>query len=164
MSFMRTTLAGLVLVLAVGCSSDPNAVPSRAVPTAAAQPGRSPVALLHAWDRRRAAAWAAGDARALRSLYVDGSAAGTRDLAMLRAWSRRGLTVAPLEVQVLAGRVVARRPGRVTFVVTDRLARAEARAGSRAWLLPRGQAGTRRVTMWRVAGRWRVATVAVSAR
>ncbi len=164
MSLVRTTLAALVLVLLAACSSDPQvSSPAPPVPTAQAKPARSPVALLHAWDRRRAAAWASGDARALRSLYVEGSAAGERDVTMLRAWSERGLTVAPLEVQVLAGRVVARAPGRVTFVVTERLARAEARAGSRAWLLPQGQAGTRRVTMWRVAGRWRVAAVVVSA-
>jgi hypothetical protein len=159
MSLTRTTLAGLALVLLVGCSSDPPAATPRTVPSAQAEPGRSPVALLHAWDRRRAAAWAAGDEAALRALYVAGSAAGARDVAMLRSWSARGLTVATLDVQVLSGEVVARAPGRVTFVVTERLARAEARAGSRAWLLPRGQAGTRRVTMWRVAGRWRVAAV-----
>lgn len=162
MSRSRTTLAALALVVtAAGCTPDPSATVSTDAPVAApAVPGRSPVALLHAWDRRRAAAWAAGDAHALRSLYVAGSAAGARDLAMLRSWSARGLTVEPLDVQVLAGEVVARGPGRVTFVVTERLARAEARSGSRVWLLPRGQAGTRRVTMWRVAGRWRVASVA----
>lgn len=164
MSRTRTALAALALVVtAAGCTpEDPPATRSRA-PTVAAPsaPGRSPVALLHAWDRRRAAAWATGDARALRSLYVAGSAAGVRDLAMLCSWSERGLTVAPLDVQVLSGEVVARAPGRVTFEVTERLARAEARSGSQAWLLPRGQAGTRRVTMWRVAGRWRVATVVV---
>lgn len=162
MSRIRTTLAALALVVtAAGCTPDPPATPVRDAPVAAPAvgPGRSPVALLHSWDRQRAAAWAAGDAHALRSLYVAGSAAGARDLAMLRSWSARGLTVTPLDVQVLAGDVVARAPGRFTFVVTERLARAEARAGSRTWLLPRGQVGTRRVTMWRVAGRWRVASV-----
>ena len=161
MSRSRTTFAALALVVAAaGCAPDPPVNRSRGAPDAAtAALGRSPVALLHAWDRRRAAAWATGDVRALRSLYVAGSAAGARDLAMLRSWSERGLTVTRLEVQVLSGEVVARSPGRVTFVVTERLARAEAHSGSRTWVLPRGQAGTRRVTMWRVAGRWRVATV-----
>lgn len=162
MSRTRTALASLVLVVAAaGCrSAPPAAMPRSDVPSpAVVAPGRSPVALLHAWDRRRAAAWAAGDVRALRRLYVEGAAAGARDLAMLRSWSERGLTVAPLEVQVLAGRVVVRGPGRVTFVVTERLARAEARVGSDTWLLPRGQVVTRRVTMWRVGGRWRVASV-----
>ncbi|MDP2775345.1 MAG: hypothetical protein Q8O61_17465, partial [Nocardioides sp.] len=93
---------------------------------------------------------------------VPGSIAGRRDLAMLRAWSQRGLRVGPIDVQALAGEVVERAPGRVTFVVTERLARAEARSGARTWLLPRGQVGTRRVTMWRVGGRWRVAAVAAS--
>ena len=157
---MRTTIAALALVVtATGCTADPPKAPPRAAVAAQAEPGRSPLALLHAWDRRRAAAWAAGDANALRSLYVEGAAAGARDLAMLRSWSERGLTVAPLEVQVLAGRVVARGRGRVTFVVTERLARAEARAGSDTWPLPRGQAVTRRVTLWRVGGRWRVVSV-----
>jgi hypothetical protein len=158
---IRTTLAALaLLVTAVGCSPEaPDSAPGPPLAPAPAAAAPSPLALLHAWDRRRAAAWALGDARALRALYVTGSAAGARDLAMLRAWSSRGLTVASLEVQVLAGEVVARRPGRVTFEVTERLARAEARAGTRTWLLPRGQAGTRRVAMWRVAGRWRVASV-----
>lgn len=162
MSRTRTTLASLVLVVAAaGCSPAPPAAPPRTdVPApVVATPARSPLGLLHAWDRRRAAAWATGDARALRSLYVEGAAAGVRDLAMLRSWSERGLTVAPLEVQVLAGRVVARGRGRVTFVVTERLARAEARAGADTWLLPRGREATRRVTLWRVDGRWRVASV-----
>lgn len=164
MSRTRTALASLVLLLvvaAVGCRPAPPAAPPRTdVPDpAVVAPARSPLALLHAWDRRRAAAWAAGDADALRSLYVEGAAAGARDLAMLRSWSQRGLTVAPLEVQVLAGRVVARGSGRVTFVVTERLARAAARAGSDTWLLPSGQVVTRRVTMWRVNGQWRVASV-----
>ena len=160
MSLVRTTLAALVLVLLAACSSDPPvSSPAPPVPTAQAKPARSPLALLHAWDRQRAAAWAARDAEALRRLYVPGSAAGARDLAMLRSWSERGLTVTPLEVQVLSGEVVAREPGRVTFVVTERLARAAARAGSDTWLLPRGQPVTRRVTMWRVDGQWRVASV-----
>ncbi|MDP3894593.1 hypothetical protein, partial [Nocardioides sp.] len=76
MSRTRTALTALVLLLLLGCSADPPAAPPRAVATAHAEPGRSPVALLHAWDRRRAAAWAAGDAAALRALYVPGSIAG----------------------------------------------------------------------------------------
>jgi hypothetical protein len=37
------------------------------------------LAVLRAWDERRAAAWAAGDPAALEELYAAGSAAGAED-------------------------------------------------------------------------------------
>ncbi|WP_193607788.1 hypothetical protein [Nocardioides lijunqiniae] len=147
----------LVLLLAGACSSAPTAERSTGPPSAAAQ--ESPVAVLQAWDERRATAWAGGDVDALRRLYVAGSVAGARDVAMLRRYVERGLTVAALDVQVLSGRVVARKPDRLTVEVTERLAHAAASDGARSWRLPRGGVATRRVTLRLVRGDWLVARV-----
>jgi hypothetical protein len=159
MTARSTTFAALGLSLLVSCSAPPGEEPSSAPAREAVAAAVSPVAVLQDWDRRRAAAWAAGDVAVLRSLYVARSVAGRRDVAMLRRWQARGLTVAALEVQVLAGSVLARTPRRITVEVTERLARASASgsADGRRWSLPRGAVATRRVTLWRVGDRWRVA-------
>ena len=62
--------------------------------------------VLHAWDTRRARAWAEADADALRALYVRGSAAGRADVRLLRAYAARGLVVRRLVTQVFAVRVL----------------------------------------------------------
>jgi hypothetical protein len=158
----RSSTPALLLLLLLGACSSPPARDAPAAPLAESRPVASPVAVLQAWDRRREAAWAAGDVAALRRLYVARSVAGERDVAMLRRWRARGLTVAALDVQVLSGEVLARRPGRLTVEVTERLARASATAaGGARWWLPRGGVATRRVTLWWVEGRWRVARVSV---
>lgn len=148
----------LTLPLAGACSSPPPAERSTGPPVAAVVQD-SPVAVLQAWDERRAAAWASGDVAMLRRLYVAGSVAGERDVAMLHRYVGRGLTVGALDVQVLSGRVVVQEPARVTVEVTERLARASASDGERWWPLPRGGVSTRRVTLRLVRGQWRVARV-----
>lgn len=115
------------------------------------------VAALHAWDERRAEAWAAGDEAALRSLYAPGSGAGRADLRMLRAWERRGLRVAGMQMQVLRVEVRWASPSRLTMVVTDRLVGAVAVGPGVRRPLPRDRASTRRVVLVRGVGEWRVA-------
>lgn len=164
---MTRLLAGALVLAALlalpACTPDPTVAQSAAgspvVPAVGERVGRSPVAVLQQWDRRRARAWAAGDLRGLRALYVRGSRAGERDVAMLRRWSSRGLSVEGLAVQVLRGRVVSRSPRRLTVEVSERLVGASASAGQGRWALPAGSPATRRVTLWRVGGTWRVASV-----
>ena len=99
------------------------------VPAATRERGaadESALSRLRAWDARRAAAWASADRAALRALYVPGSVAGRRDVAMLDAWTARGLRVRGLRMQVLAARVRVHRDARVVLRVTDRVARAVA--------------------------------------
>lgn len=167
MTRLLTCAAVLLVALALpACTTDPTVARPAAGSArggAGAEAGVSPVAVLREWDRERAEAWAAGDAAALRALYVRGSRAGERDVAMLRRWLDRGLRVDTLEVQVLRGRVVARAPRRITVAVSERLVHATARAGGGGrWVLPVGAVAERRVTLWRTGGRWRVAGVSVA--
>lgn len=119
--------------------------------------------LLRGWDSRRSRAWASADAAGLRRLYAAGSAAGRRDLAMLRSWRDRGLVVRGMRMQVLDLHVGALAPGRVRMVVTDRLVGAVAVRGARRLDLPRDAPTTRRLTFVRRDGRWRLAAVQVVA-
>jgi hypothetical protein len=134
----------------------------------AAKPGRATaaprrrvavLAVLGAWDVRRAAAWAAGDEAALAALYTDGSAAGRRDRAMLGRYVARGLRVRGMRMQVLAGKVRSRTAGRIVLVVTDRLAHGVAVGRGTRVVLPRDRATRRTIVLRRVAGEWRVAQV-----
>ncbi|WP_309650208.1 hypothetical protein [Nocardioides sp.] len=171
---MTRLLACVALLVVLGatlsaCTTDPTvASPAAGSAGVAAgleadvEAGVSPVAVLQEWDRERAEAWAAGDSEGLEALYVRGSRAGERDVAMLRRWLDRGLRVEMLEVQVLRGRVVARAPRRITVAVIERLVHATARAGARRWSLPVGTVTERQVTLWRTGGRWRVARVSVA--
>lgn len=117
------------------------------------------VQLLHDWDRRRSRAWAAQDPAGLRRLYVVGSTAGSRDVALLREYADRGLRVPRLRMQVLRAAVVVDRPRRVVLRITERLAATEAELGGGSVRLPRDHAQTRVVELRRVAGEWRLASV-----
>lgn len=119
----------------------------------------SAVEVVREWDTRRAAAYARGDLGALRDLYVPGSVVGRRDVAILRAYVRRGLRVAGLRTQLFEVRVLARGGGRLRLRVTDRVAGARAVGRDGAVALPLGQPRTRDVVLVRGAGRWRVAAV-----
>lgn len=141
------TLLHLLLAALLGLG------PAPAAPADPADPA-DPAAVLHAWDDRRAAAWAAGDVIALRSLYTPRSAAGRVDAAMLRAWRARGLRVAGMRTQLLAVDVRRRSPDRLVLAVTDRLAGAVVEPGRLG--LPRDLPSRHVVTMRRVAGEWRV--------
>jgi hypothetical protein len=160
-------LSGLVLVVPVRHLLDPGhgravAVPSPQAVRVVDDAGREPPAarVLQAWDRRRAAAYANGSARALRAAYVPGSRAGVADVALLRAYRDRGWRVVGMRTQVLALTVLEHAPGRWRLRVTDRLAGGVAvRLGERV-SLPRDRASTHVITLTRGPGRrWRVAAV-----
>ncbi len=130
--------------------------------TAVGGPARGPVVraagVLRAWDRRRARAWAEGDVRALRTLYVD--RAGVADVRLLRRYADRGYRVEGLTTQLLAVDVLEQRRGRWLLRVTDRLAGAVAVRGAERVPLPRDGVDTHVVALVRGAeGRWRVAEV-----
>ncbi|MFC5730251.1 hypothetical protein [Nocardioides vastitatis] len=171
--FVATLVAVLavVAVVSVAVVREPTPPDSRTTPVApaavVAPRARSvPVAqavgslaVLRDWDRSRAAAWASGDVAALRRLYVRGSAAGRRDVAMLRAWRGRGLRVERMSVQVLAVELRVRSERRIVLVVTDRLAGAVAVAVTGASRdLPHDRATTRRLEFRSVGGRWLLAS------
>ncbi|MDT0201752.1 hypothetical protein [Nocardioides sp. AE5] len=112
--------------------------------------------VLAEWDRRRAAAWAAGDLVALRDLYVDGSAAGERDAERLAAWQERGLRVEEIAIQVLEFELVSRTSEQIVIEVTDRIVGGEAVGSGQRIALPHSQAERHRVTLVLVKGEWRV--------
>jgi hypothetical protein len=116
-------------------------------------------ALLRRWDDARATAWAAGDLDGLASLYGAGSATGRRDVAMLRAWSRRGLRVQGLRTQVVRVRVVAHRPGRYELEVVDRVVAGTVVGTGPSRPLPRDGPSTRRVVLVDAGGAWLVGEV-----
>jgi hypothetical protein len=120
-----------------------------------------PVEILRAWDSRRAEAWARGDPELLGRLYTPGSVAGRGDVAMLRAWTARGLVVRRLRTQLLSVRQLAHSPSTWTLQVTDRLAGGVAVGAGVRRPLPSDQATTRIVLLQRAHGRWRVASVLV---
>ncbi|MDF1605492.1 hypothetical protein [Nocardioides sp. YIM 152315] len=121
------------------------------------QPETAAATVLHAWDERRAEAWAAGDVAALRSLYAPGSAAGRADARMLHEWLARGLRVEGMQMQLL--RVDVRRGGdrRLVVLVADRLVGPVAVGPGVRVPLPRDEVSTRRLVLVRAARRWRVA-------
>jgi hypothetical protein len=145
------------------------AVADRPAEVLPAAPDRGALRVLAEWDARRATAWASGDLRALGRLYVDGSAAGAADVALLRRYLARGLVVRGLRMQVLRARVLTSRPRLLEVEVTDRVAAAVAappgtrptRAGSRR--LPSDAATTRRLVLRRVGGLWLMEQVSVVA-
>jgi hypothetical protein len=133
--------------------SSPSASPSSS-PSASRPAGSAAAAVLAAWDERRSAAWAEGDAGALARLYADGSGAGAADVRLLRDYTRRGLRVRGMATQVLALRVAARSPGRLELVVTDRVVGAEAVGSGVPVSLPVDRPSTRRVVLVRAGVRW----------
>ena len=116
----RAVLAVLVLVLLPAQAAAPAAA---AAPRPRAATGvASALAVLHAWDARRLAAWRASDPAALHRLYVRGSPAAARDVRLLRAYDDHGLVVRELRTQVFAVHVVRRERGLVRLRVYDRVA------------------------------------------
>lgn len=167
---VRVPAALLVLALgltsglvAVAVTSGDPPVAGRSPASAATLPSQGgrpgPLAVLHAWDERRAAAWAAGDETALARLYTARSPARAGDLALLRRYRERGVSVPDVRMQVLRAAVLVDRPGRVVIRVTERLASRAAFVGTRRVLLPRDTAQTHVIDLRRVRGSWRVETV-----
>lgn len=126
-------------------------------PSGPAPSGAAAADVLHAWDARRAAAWADADPTALRSLYTDRSAAGRTDVAMLRTWRARGLRVTGMRTQLLAVQVRRTSASRLVLVVTDRLVAGVAVGPTGRFPLPTDRASTRLVVLRRVGGEWRMA-------
>lgn len=169
-----TTLAAVLLA---GCAADqdpagrlssggsPAGAPGGGAPAVGADEAGFPASdVLRAWDGARSRAFAKGDVRALRRLYVADSAAGTSDVRLLREYLRRGLRVEGMRMQVLALEVLREDPGRLVVQVTDRLTGAVAVDRGRRIRLPQDRASTRLVDLRRTGGRWRVASVRESAR
>lgn len=115
-----------------------------------------PVAVLREWDRRRAAAWATGDVRRLRSLYVRGSRAAAADVGRLQRWESRGVRVSAIDTQLLRVRVVSADAHRTVLAVTDRVARVET-TDRRS--LPDDRESSWRIVLRRIRGEWLVASV-----
>ncbi len=132
-------------------------------PVPAAGPAVSPttraLAVLRAWDRRRAVAWAHDDPAALRALYVAGSHTGRRDVAMLWAYHRRALRVTTMQRQVLAVHVRVHVPRAMTLLVTDRLVEGRVTGRGERLVLPRSRPATHRLALRRTTTGWRVVEV-----
>lgn len=160
-----TGITGLVVVGAVLRAEPPATRASAPAPPAAVTataPDRAATAaarLLRSWDQARAAAWAAGDAEALRRLYRPGADAGRADVAMLRAWADRGLRVRGLATQLLAVQVVERAPGRWLLRVRDRVAAAVAVGNGVRHELPAHRAAESIVELVAADGVWQVRSV-----
>jgi len=158
LSAVACALVVATLVVGHGRSDDSGQVvaPPREAPVSspASSPAPGPAAVLAAWDERRAAAWASGDAGALAGLYAPRSRSGAADVRLLRAYARRGLQVQGLATQVLGLRVLERSPRRLVLVVTDRVVGGSAVGGPAPVALPADRASTRRVVLVRERGRW----------
>jgi hypothetical protein len=117
------------------------------------------LAVIRAWDRRRALAWARGDPAALARLYAVPSRTGRRDRAMLAAYRSRGLRVQSMDRQVWVLHALTCRARRMSLLLTDRLVDAVAVGRGHRTGLPAGEPATRRVDLRRDAGTWRVSEV-----
>lgn len=154
-------LALAVLVAALLAALDARQPAPRldAAPTQAAPVRAEAVSVLAEWDRRRSAAWAAGDPDGLARLYAPGSRAGRADVAMLRRWLDRGLRVTGLRMQVLDVHADEAEGPRRELVVTDRLAGGEAVGRRTRSPLPRDGWSTRRIVLEQAERAWRVVSV-----
>lgn len=121
--------------------------------------GPAHVEVLRGWDRRRAQAWSDGDPAALRRLYVAGSAAGRRDVRMLRRYRDRGLRVEGLETQLVRVALVEEEPDRLLLDVVDRVTAAEVVGEGLRRALPQDQPSRRIVELRRQDGSWLVGEV-----
>ena len=110
--------------------------------------------VLHAWDARRAQAWADSDAAALGSLYVRGSGAGRADVRLLRAYEAHGFVVRRLVTQVFAVRVLHQDSIGLRLRVLDRVAGGEVRRDGHSQPLSSTPPVARILELRRVSGRW----------
>ena len=118
-----------------------------------------PVAVLRDWDAARTEAWAAGDTGALAALYRPGSATGERDVAMLRAYVRRGLVVEGLSTQVVEVRELSRGDELLVLDVTDRVSGGTVVGRGVRRALPHDAVSRREVELRRRGDVWRVVEV-----
>lgn len=115
--------------------------------------------VLRAWDKKRAAAYAAGDAQALRQLYLPLSKSGANDQRVLKQYIARGLHIEEMETQILGVEILAHTSDSLVLVVTDRLASAIVVGKDLREELPRDGANTRQIELKRVDARWLVGEV-----
>ena len=117
--------------------------------------------VLHELDRRRAHAFAAGDAAALTAVYrarLGGARPRPRGAGGLAG---RGLDVHGAGLRLLDVRALRVRAGTVVLRVVDRLRRATARTDAGAVVpLPRDRPTVHRLVLRRGPGGWRIAAVA----
>lgn len=144
-------------VLVADGPSPPSAQSPSFRPVAAEAPAAR--AVLAAWDRRRSAAWAAGDPDALARLYAPRSTAGRHDRAMLERWTRRGLVVEGLRLVLLSVDVLDASADRLVLRVTDRVSGGRAVGRGLDVRLPEDGPTTRRMVLLRQGGAWVVAKV-----
>jgi hypothetical protein len=115
--------------------------------------------VLHAWDARREAAWAASDTRGLRRLYAPGSAAATADVRLLRSYGDRRLVVRRIVTQVFALRVLHLDRRDLRIRVVDRIAGGVVDHHALGTTPPQ----TRVIAFRRIHDDWRVVSVTVRA-
>jgi hypothetical protein len=118
-----------------------------------------PLAVVHTWDRRRAAAWAHADPRALARLYTLGSRAGRRDVAALEAYAARGLRVVGMHRQVLGLHVVHESGRRLVVRVRGRVVDAVAVGRGGSVGLPTARPASYRTVLRRTTAGWKVREV-----
>lgn len=117
-------------------------------------PAARAVGVLEQWEADRAAAYRATDPDALRALHVDGSIAGRRDVAVLRAYTQRGVR---LDLRTVTDRliVLVATPGRVVVRRRARMDAVARRAGERR-VLPRQAARWQRLELVRSGQGWQL--------
>lgn len=147
----------------VTAADGPSAAASASVPSSPRATGERSRwhAILTELDSRRAAAFAAADATALRAVYAPGSPALAADLELLRSYRRLGMRVRGLRLQIGDLQVLTASTARAVLRVTDRLGPYQVVDREGAVRQEPGR-GTQR---WRVTlrhddhGRWRIASV-----
>jgi hypothetical protein len=117
------------------------------------------LAVVHAWDRRRSAAWSSADPAALAGLYTVRSRTGARDVHHLRRWRSRGLRVVGLRQQLAALHVHSETTRCLVVTVTDRTVDGFAVGRHRRTALPRSDWTRHRIRLRREQGDWVVAEV-----
>lgn len=110
-------------------------------------------------DAHRARAYATGRARLLRRVYVPGSRVLARDRQMLRAWTRRAVTVSGARLRVLDVDRLASDGPSVRLRVVDQLGRATARVrdGEERVALPHDLPTDRVIVLRYGVHGWRIA-------
>lgn len=136
-----------------GASEPPRPAPAASTPESASLRA---VRVVERWQEARSRAYAVGDEGALRRLFVTGSSAGRRDVAILRAYAARGvrlrLTTRTSQVAVLASRP------RLVVVRVHSLVRAVARHHGRDRALPSQGWAWRRLELRLLDGVWRLSS------
>lgn len=115
------------------------------------------LAVVRDWDVDRAQVWRTQDTARLRLLYVPGSAAGHRDVRLLRRYRARGVVVRRLVTQVFAVTLLRSARSRVRVRILDRVAGGVVSHRGRSRALRSTVPTARVVEFRRSRGEWRVA-------